>query len=378
MAGDRRAKRGLGSIEKLPSGRYRVRFTDPNGVRRAAKMTFSKKSLAEFELTKIRQAIESGTWHEDEAAGTGDIDPRTITLTQLAAHWRSQRVTSRGQQLSPSTLNEYQRLVERTLASFKDKPIRAITRQQIETWRAPEIRRAPNQTVKAYKHLKSLLEYAEKRHWIAKSPCDIERGTSYAPDGKPEVPSSEQVDIMLESATGDFKAVLALAVLGGLRKGEALELRRKDLQTVLVNGEKWFSVKVERGVIWDGAQAIVRPPKSLSGIREVLLPPTATEIIQTHLMNIGLGPETLLFSRKPQINEHWGEFQINPHWRRVRALAGYAGRFHSLRAFAATEFAKTGATTQELMDRFGHKDVLTAMRYQRSTGREAQLLGRLA
>ena len=372
-----RTKRGQGSIRKLQSGRYQVRFTDPNGVRRSAKITFSKKFLAEAELQRVRGAIEAGTWHVDETASPGDLDPKTLTLVELGAYWRAQRVNSRGQQLSPNTLGEYERLITSTLAQFTDKPIRQITRQQIETWRAPEIKRAPNQTVKAYKHLKSLLDFAEKRHWIAKSPCDIERGTSYAPDEKPNVPSSEQVGIMLDSSNGAFKAVLALAILGGLRKGEILELRRKDLETVLVDGEKWFEVNVARGVIWERAKAIVRQPKTQTGIRRVLLPPTANAILTAHLKTVGISPNSLLFTRNAALNEHWGEFQINPEWRRVRQIAGYAGRFHSLRAFAATEFAKTGATTQELMDRFGHKDVLTAMRYQRSTGREAQLLQRL-
>ena len=45
--------------------------------------------------------------------------------------------------------------------------------------------------------------------------------------------------------------------------------------------------------------------------------------------------------------------------------------------FAATEFAKLNPTSQELMDRFGHRDIKTAMRYQRSTGRDAELLRKL-
>jgi ubiquitin len=59
-------KRGLGSIRNLPSGKYQVRFTDPNGDRRNARTTFATKAAAEFELTRIRGAVESGTWHVDE------------------------------------------------------------------------------------------------------------------------------------------------------------------------------------------------------------------------------------------------------------------------------------------------------------------------
>ena len=151
------AKRGLGSIRKLPSGRYQVRYTDPNGVRRTARTTFKAKSQAEFELTNIRNAVESGTWHVDETPQAGDLDPKSVTLSQLAKYWRSQQVNAKGQPLSPNTLREYERLIDKTLGKLATKPIRAITRQNIETWRAPELKRAPNQTSKAYKHLKTLM-----------------------------------------------------------------------------------------------------------------------------------------------------------------------------------------------------------------------------
>ena len=368
-------RRGIGSIRKLPSGKYQVRFTDPFGMRRTARTTFQTKALAEFELTRIRGAIETGTWHIDETPQAGDLDPRTITLRELAAHWRGQQVSSKGLPLSPNTLGEYQRLVEKVLP-FGDKPIRSITRQQIEKWRAPELKRAPNQTVKAYKHLKTLMTWAHKRNWIAINPCDIERGSAYTPS-EPPAPTKQQVQIMVESSEGSIQAILALAAFGGLRKGEILELRRKDLEIIEEQGERWVRVSVSRGVIWDKGVAVVRKPKTEAGIRSLLLPLGASELIIKYLTQVPIDPEALLFARKGQSKEHWGEYDLNPKWRKAKALAGYKGRFHSLRTFAATEFAKANPTSQELMDRFGHRDIKTAMRYQRSTGRDAELLRRL-
>ena len=370
-------RRGVGSIRKLPSGKYQVRFTDPYGIRRTARTTFQTKSLAEFELTKIRGAIESGTWHVDETPQSGDLDPRTLNLRDLAGHWRSQQVSSKGLPLSPNTLREYQRLIERVLVDFADKPIRSITRQQIEKWRAPELRRAPNQTVKAYKHLKTLMSWAHKRHWIAVNPCDIERGSAYTPS-EPPAPTTDQVRCMLEGCDGAFQAILSLAAFGGLRKGEILELRRKDLEIIQDQGERWIRVTVSRGVIWDKGVAIVRKPKTEAGIRSLLLPLGASELLIKYLTQVPIDPEALLFARKNGSNKHWGEWDINPKWRKVKALAGFVGRFHSLRTFAATEFAKANPTNKELMDRFGHRDIKTAMRYQRATGREAELLRKLA
>ena len=42
-------KRGLGSIRKLASGRYQVRYTDPIWIRRSGRITLKVKRKAEFE-----------------------------------------------------------------------------------------------------------------------------------------------------------------------------------------------------------------------------------------------------------------------------------------------------------------------------------------
>jgi hypothetical protein len=151
--GATRTKRGQGSIRKLASGKWQVRYTDPNGVRRTGRVTFETARMADRELQLIRATIEQGTWTADNTPQAGDIDPKTVTLRELAAHWRDQRTSSTGQTLSPTTLSEYERLINVTLSPFATKTIRSITTQQIEQWRSPEMKRAPNQTVKAYKHL---------------------------------------------------------------------------------------------------------------------------------------------------------------------------------------------------------------------------------
>jgi integrase len=179
---------------------------------------------------------------------------------------------------------------------------------------------------------------------------------------------------MLENAPEPFRTILIFAAYGGLRKGEILELRRKDIQEVKEGGEKWVRVNISRAVIWDKGKAIVSEPKTKAGIRSLLMPQEARADILKHLKSISISPEALLFPRRTGSEEHWGEYQIKPHWEKVRDLAGFSGRFHSLRAYASTEFAKLNPTDRELMERFGHRNIITAQKYQRTTGREAQLL----
>ena len=373
-------RRGVGNVRKLPSGRWQVRFLDPNGLR-ATGGTYSTKMLAERALSKIMAAIEAGTYERQLAIVQGDIDPKTVTLSELGRHWREQRLNRQGRPLRDKTKHEYERLLESTLRALADKPIRSITSGQILAWWKPEHKRAPRQANAAYKHLVTLYGYAVKKRWVSVNPCDIEGATTYTPSKQPDVPTADQVQIMLESVPElstvpeSFQTVIALAAWGGLRKGEIFALERQDIRTETFDGETHITVDITKAVEWiTGQQPKQGDTKTADSVRSVILPPRVNEIVTRHLMTVALNPDALLFPRKPGVNEYWRESQLNPHWRKVRAQAGFPARFHALRNFALTQFGITGATLIELMKRGGQKDIQTAMRYQRTTGREADLV----
>jgi integrase len=369
-------RRGIGSIRKERSGRYQVRFTDPYGTRRGAG-TFATKALAEQELQRVSRAIEAGTWVPGSAATISGIPSTQLTLANLGEQWRSLKVNRRGLALSPNTLSEYERLITSTLSPFTHKPLRSITASQVQAWFAAERKRAPNQASKAYKHLSQLCEYAIKQGYLQLNPCQIEGAGSYLPATIPDVPTLQQVRLMLEDASYPWKAFFTLGAWGGFRKGELLELRRKDVEEVDLDGDVFYNVKVRRGVIWDGAQAIVREPKTPGSVRDVLVPALVSEALREHLTRIPLGADQLIFPNQKNPSKHQGEYEVRSAWKRAQEVSGYKGTLHSLRAFAATQYGLLGATTVELMDRLGHRNVRTAMRYQRTTGREVALLKEL-
>ena len=373
---EQRGKRGLGSIRKLASGRYQLRYTDPNGVRQNGNVTYVTKAQAEQALGAIANQIATGTYFQKQAVAQGDLDPKTLTLAQLADHWRAVRVNKNGQPLSPNTLHEYERLITNTLAQFADKPIRSITRGQVEKWWASERNRVARQANAAYKHLKTLMDYAVKHRYINENPCDIEGATSYsAPDTA--VPTADQVAILIEVAQEPFNVMLALAAWGGLRKGELLELRRKDIEVDKSEGEVWVWVTVSRAVIWVDSKPVVKEPKTKGSARRFPLPASAGALVASYLESLPVYPDALLFPKREGVNEQWGKYQISPLWRAARAQAGFTGRFHSLRAFAMTQYGLTGATAKEIMERGGHTNLRTAMRYQTTTGRDLDLVRRM-
>lgn len=365
-------RRAIGSTRKLASGRYQVRYTDPFGTRRTGG-TFATKVLAEQELGRVVRAIEGGTWTPNGGVIEG-VSSNKVTLRDISDKWRGTRVSKRGMPLSPTTLDEYARLVDSTMREFADRPLRGITAAQVETWWTGEHRRAPNQASKAYKHLNQLCEYAIRQGVIQLNPCQIDGASNYQPAALPDVPSYAQVQIMLNEAEFPWTAFYALAAWGGFRKGELLELRRKDIEIASYDGEQLWTVAVRRTVIYQGTKVTVKEPKTVGSIRDVVLPPLVTETLQAHLKGMPLGAEQLVFPHLKDPSRHQGEFEMRHTWRHLQEVSGFKGRFHSLRAFASTQYGLLGATTVELMDRLGHRDVKTAMRYQRTTGRDVALL----
>ena len=369
--------RGFGNVRKLKSGRYQVRYTDPNGNPQTGRTTFTTKLDADKELSRIHRAIESNTWHSDEAPQAGELDPKTITLEQLATAWRKQATNPQGRRLSDKTLLEYERFINSTLARFKDKRIRQIQTQQIETWRAGELERGVlRQTAGAYKHLKQLFNYALEKRWITSNPCTLKRASAYKSE-RGQIPTWEQVDLMISIAPNPLKTLLAIATEGGLRKGELLELRRKDIDLKPGNGSRQVVIKVARSVVWVQGKPKPKAPKTGASIREVMLPPQASELVRAHLLKVDINPEALLFSRGANSLEHFGEHQLRDLWEKVRDQAGYTGTFHSLRGFHLTQYGLRGATIKELQDRAGHSTPQMVMVYQYNTGREAELVASL-
>jgi len=256
--------------------------------------------------------------------------------------------------------------------------LRGITARDIERWWSNAHQATPAQASKAYSHLKSVMKYALKRKWIRENPCDIEGASNYRPPVEPETPTDTEVALMLELADQPMRTVLALAAHCGLRKGEILELRRKDITTEdEPDGSSWLYVHISRSIVWEGENnPKVSPPKTPGSIRSLAIPKKggAEQILLERLQEIPEHPETLLVSRDQAGKVHWGESMLNPRWQKLRAQAGYTGRFHSLRNYHLTWFAQQGATLREVMDRGGHTTPRMALRYQRSTGRETSLL----
>ena len=207
---------------------------------------------------------------------------------------------------------------------------------------------------RVYSYLKSVMKYAEDSDLITRNPCRISGALGGSANRPMKSPTSREVALLIEEAPKELKALFAIAASAGLRKGELLELRIKDVEKV--EGYELLAVSVNRAVIWTDGVASVREPK-WSSIRKVTLDTSVSNALGLHLRNMdAIHPEALLFPNSGTWN-HFPEHKLNRIFDRMRKAVGYTGTFHSFRHYAGTQYGILGATLIETLDRFARSRI---------------------
>ncbi|MFC9919150.1 tyrosine-type recombinase/integrase [Agromyces binzhouensis] len=377
MTTRKRSRAGWGKIRRLPSGRYQASHIGLDGLRYTGPITYTAKIDAQAWLAAQHAAIAAGTW--TSAAARADLDAaRAVTLGDYAARWLAERTNAKGERLRPRTVAEYRRLLDGPLAPLTGVALWQVTPAVIRSWRSAllDTGRATT-TARAYGLLNAIMGTAAADGLIPANPCTIRGGQSTTTGRAVDPPTDDELDTIADAIPARFRALVLLAAWGGLRYGEATELRRRDV-LVLPDGE--IRVRVERAVTNLRGGFHVGPPKSAAGVRVVTLPPHVGPAVLAHLSDyVGRFPDSLLFPAALDGSTHLPQSSFWRHWDRARRAADRADLpFHALRHFAGTRYAQAGATLRETMTRLGHSTPAAAMRYQHTTGRDADLAARMS
>lgn len=363
MRGDKRA---FGSIERLPSGRYRAKYWAPDGNRYAAPVTFDAKIDAEAWLADERRQINRGEWTRPRRLRD---QPKALTFGEYAERWLRHR------DLKPRTRSHYTSLlIHQILPTFEDTPLKAITSEDVRDWYADLDRSRPTLRAHAYGLLRTIFATAVVDEKIPTNPCHI-RGAGTSKTVKRIKPASlVELESLVAAMPSRYKAMTLLAAWCGLRFGELVELRRKDVD--VTNGV----LHVRRGVVRVDGDTIVGTPKSAAGIRDVAIPPHLLPLLKTHIEALPMrGRDGLLFPAADGTS-HLAPSTLYRVFYRARTLAGRSDlRWHDLRHTGAVLAASTGASLAELMARLGHSTPAAALRYQHAAqGRDAQIAAALS
>ncbi len=401
MSPVKKAKRGrqpgFGTVRRLPSGNVQASYVGPDGKRHNAGSTFTNIGPARDWLASVKAQINSGAWRPPEEAKR-QRERENLTFGEYAEQWFATR-RKKGQPLRPNTQQAYRAHLDKRLAFFSDIRLVAIDRAMVRAWHSEQIATGHvSQATAAYKLLSLIMGEAVEDELIPASPCRIKDARSARTGRKVEPPTRDELARIVDVIDPRYKAMVQIMAWGGLRFGEVCELRRKDF-TITREADGTVSsilVNVERAVVHVTTVpdvlprdvkvcpckpgCTVGPPKTERGKRTIALPSLVFADVLDHLdTRTGKFGNSLLFVAPTGEQRHLTQPLFWWPWNEARTKVGRPDvSVHSLRHFHLTEFAKTGATLRELMDRAGHSTPDTAIGYQHSTGRDAELAARMA
>jgi integrase len=348
--GDRHKRaRSFGTIRRLPSGRWQVRYYDQAGIRHTAPRTFPSKADASRYLAQVEADLLRGAW----------TDPRLarITFGEWAERWWQTTAD-----LRPGTRTVYRYLLRRfLLPAFASAPLGRIDPMTVRSWLAGLHQRGevtPTTIAKAYRLLRRILNVAVEAGYLPRNPAAI-KGAGLERAAEMRHVSIPQLHALAGAVPGRYRALVLVAGYGGLRWGELVGLRRRRVD---LGGAR---IHVVEQVAEVAGKFLVSPPKTAAGQRVVVLPAVAVAALAEHLDDFA-APELdgLVFRSGRGTYLQRSNFS-RLVWRPAVQQLGLDGlRFHDLRHTAATLAAAAGATTKELMERMGHTSPVVALRYQ--------------
>jgi integrase len=301
------------------------------------------------------------SYEQDGIVGT------RATVEQLLEEFMRFSV-SRGR--SPTTLAEYRRIVDVVLIPAIGRyPLEELTPHHLDTFYANAMRGPKAVSASSVRRYHSLISAAlsqsVKWGWIDRNPAARATPPS-APIERVEVPSAEQVQILIEAcqASSEHLGMFALlAAVTGCRRGELAALRWEDINGDLITiRASAFSIGGEHGIKATKTgreRAIVAGPEMLA----VLADWRRRQESIADEWGVRLDKSSFVLSPRPDGGLPANVHTISSAIRKVADSAGLPGiHLHSLRHFAATELLGTGVSARDAADRLGHADPAMTLR----------------
>ena len=265
--------------------------------------------------------------------------------------WYAQYLSLYKRKLAAKTRESYARLHD-LLSPLHDLQLDQMQPDQLQAALIDvETQAGTRQAQLAFALLRSCLRRAVRSRHLQYNPVDaLDKPEHDGPRGRALDPTE------WDRLQPEFAADVGLALLAfaGLRRGEALALRRGDVN--LASG----LIHVSRQRLRVEGKLQFLPPKSRAAVRDVpILPELAAVLRQLPLMH----PQALLVPCSPET--------LARRWRRAQERAGIAQpyRLHDLRHTYATRMVSAGCNLPVLQYMIGHSSLeLTTGTYTHING----------
>jgi integrase len=279
------------------------------------------------------------------------IDPNAgrIPFSEVAYRW----LTGRSDKAPATQKQDRSYLRSMILPIFGDRPVKAIMPSEIEIWLA-NLDRAPNTRGKALQKLRSIFGLAKRDRLITHNPAADVKPPKMKPVREGIAITDDQIRAVIEAAeeVDERTAVLVhLMARAGLRIGEALALRRRDVD--LDNA----TINVATSMPREGDVRPVRGRHSEAEGRTVTIPDDVAQRLRRHLAErhvAGINDLVVTAPRGGPLRYSNWRSRI---WVHTVERLDFEVRPHDLRRTAATRlFVNDRWTPGEVQEYLGHSD----------------------
>ncbi len=344
-----------GSIRKRAPGVWQVRIetgTDPvsgSRLRRSVQVYGTRKD-AENERTALLHAVQTGTY----------VDPTRETVAEFLERWlRDYALAAVGRR----TYERYEEIVRLhvvpalgRLRLTDVRPAHILTAER--EWR--ELGLSPYTVLKHHRLVREAFQHAVRWQLLVVNPADAvtpprpERREMLALD-------RDQAAALLEAAAGsEFEAPILTALYSGLRVGELLGLRWRDVD--LTSGQLHVQQAAQPV---KGGGVTYAPPKTHRSRRAVSVPAPVSEALQRHratqtMARLAAGPAwqdgDLVFAGRQ--GGPMSRTRLRLAFQGLLAAAALPRiRLHDLRHTMATLMLAQGEHPKIVSERLGHATV---------------------
>src|SRR4051812_4606554 len=220
MPTTRKRRATFGTVDKLPSGKYRARYVGPDGKRRSK--IFTTKTDANAWLATQQADLVRKAWRAPEA---GQRTVGAYALDHLARD-----------DLRPSTKALYEGLWRLHLAdTWSDVAVGDVTPAKVRAWHTAAAKKTgATALAQSYRLLRSILSVAVHDDVIAANPCKLRNASTPKATRPSRALTAPEAQALAEyfgrdARTARYRALVLVLAFGGLRFGEATALRRRDV-----------------------------------------------------------------------------------------------------------------------------------------------------
>jgi len=328
----RRRLKGTGSIEPLPSGRFRARI---NGVKPEV---FDSELDADLWFGVQRKRMQ------DEKINPPPPETEARTVSELISEWQEVR----GRRWKPATRERYDDHAAHIRRLLGDLPATQLDARRMDAFLMEMGRVHQPKTVAACNGvLRSVLRHAHRYGDIPAMPPPAE-AIDRVKRPTLTIPTRAQVDALALASDARCYALVLLAGYCGLREGEILGLHQADVNL----DEEWVFVHQQRNRVTGKLDST-----KTEGVRRVAFYGPVGEALRIHLAEYPgelVAPMTTGSSRWPEPRPFTARL-MRRSWVKARAKVDLPGvRFHDLRHAAASMMIAAGLNVRQVSAQLGH------------------------